>query len=307
MTELIERGHYVKIAAWIAICGNGVLAILKIVIGIRSGSIAVIGDGIDTATDIVASIVTLFAAVIMVKPPDKDHPYGHLRAEAIATKVVAFVIFFAGAQLALSAIRKLMGVEVISLPSTPAIHITVVSILGKSILALTQLRLGKRHQSPMIIANGKNMINDIFTSAGVLIGLGFIYLLNLPVLDSILAIVISLWIIKTAISIFLESSVEVMESVHDSSIYDSIFDAVDSIASASNPHRTRIRQIGHLYVIDLDIEVDGVLSVSSGHEIATSVEERIKGSVDNVYDIIVHVEPKGNREDGEKYGRTKGD
>jgi len=90
--------------------------------------------------------------------------------------------------------------------------------------------------------------------------------------------------------------------VPETDTYGEIFDAVQNVKGAHNPHRTRIRKIGTFIVIDLDIEVDGKITVSEGHEIAKTVEEEIKRVVDNVYDVLIHVEPLGNVEKDEKYG-----
>ena len=302
-----NRTRFIKKAAVIAIIGNAVLALIKIVFGLLAGSLAVVGDGIDTTTDIITSLITLFAAIIMARPPDKSHPYGHLRAEAVATKTVSFVIFFVGAQLALSSAQSLIAGSHTRVPSVIAIYVTIASIAGKIFLAYTQFSYGKRHESPMIIANAKNMLNDIFISAGVLIGLFFTLLFERAVIDTILALAVSVWVMKTAIEIFLDTSVEVMEGIHDHSVYDRIFVAVDTVDGASNPHRARIRQISNYYVIDLDIEVDPQISVARGHEIAVEVEERIKQAVQNVYDIMVHIEPQGNLEADEAYGLAHDD
>jgi cation diffusion facilitator family transporter len=300
-----KRTELVKRAAYIAIVGNAGLAVLTISIGLIAGSLAVVGAGIDTTTDVITSLITLIAANLMSKPPDKEHPYGHRRIEVLATKILSFVIFFAGAQLATSTVRSLIALDHPDLPSPFAIYVTIVSVLGKIALAVTLLRIGKKAQSPMIVANGKNMMNDIFISGAVFIGLIFTFVLNLAILDTIFALAVSVWVMKTAVQIFLDSSIEVMEGVRDHSIYDRVFAVISSVEGASNPHRTRIRQISNLYVIDLDIEVDPSITVEAGHRIAMNVEEIIYAQVDNIYDIIVHVEPRGNDESGEKYGRSE--
>jgi cation diffusion facilitator family transporter len=300
-----QRSEYIKRASYIAIGGNAVLAVLKIVIGLAGGSLAVVGDGIDTATDIITSFITFLAAVLMTKPPDKEHPYGHRRIEVLATKLLSFVIFFAGAQLAMSTVRSLFNAERADLPEPIVVYVTIVSILGKIFLAATLFRLGKTAESPMIIANGKNMLNDIIISSAVLVGLLFTFAFELPIIDTVLALLVSLWVMKTAVEVFLDSSVEVMESVRDHSVYDEIFAAVTAVGGAANPHRTRIRQISNLYVVDMDIEVDPLITVEEGHRIAMEVESTIKERVPNIYDIMVHVEPEGNEEREEKYGRSE--
>ena len=299
-----HRIEQIKRASIIAIVGNTILALIKIILGLFSDSLAVVSDGIDSSTDIVASLVILFAAHIIALPPDREHPYGHGRAESIASRLVAFVIFFAGAQIALSTTQNLITGTIERVPSPLAIYTTVASLLGKILLAVNQLRLGRKSESQMIIANGKNMLNDIYISGGILVGLVFTIVLKVPVLDSVLAIAVRVWVMKSAVQIFIESNTEVMESVRDPGVYDQIFGAVSRVEGASNPHRTRIRQIANLYVIELDVEIDPKLTVAEAHKITFAVEEEIKSSVRNVYDIIVHVEPQGNEELEEKYGRS---
>lgn len=148
------------------------------------------------------------------------------------------------------------------------------------------------------------MLGDILLSASVFAGLVTTFVFHLPLMDRIMAAFVSLWIMRTAFSIFLESSEELMEGTPDDKIYRQIFQAVSETSGAAHPHRTRVRKLNGLSVIDMDIEVDGSITVKDGHRIAMEVERAIKKSVDNVYDIIVHIEPSGNRE-SEKYGLSE--
>ena len=103
----------------------------------------------------------------------------------------------------------------------------------------------------------------------------------------------------------LETNTELMEGYKDRDTYQRIFKAVDSVPGAAHPHRTRVRTIGSMQVVDLDIEVDGKLTVTQAHEIAQQTEKAIKGAVGNVYDVLVHVEPLGNVENRERYGVSR--
>jgi len=299
-----ERARRIELISWVAIIGNLLLALLKIIAGIRAGSLAVLGDGIDSTTDIVASGITLFAARIIAKPPDREHPYGHFRAETIATKTMSFIIFFAGAQLALSTGRRIISGEYGGVPEIAALYAAAISIVGKAVLSVLLSRSGKKLDSSMVRANGKNMQSDILISTGVLAGVVFTQIFRMPLLDSITALLISLWIMRTAFTIFVESNMELMDGLGDQTVYPVIFKAVDEISGAVNPHRTRVRRLGNMYIIDLDIEVDGGKTVTEAHNIAIQVEHTIKQRVDNVYDIMVHVEPKGNVERNERFGVT---
>ncbi len=297
-----QRIRQIKIASWVGIIGNLILALTKIILGLISGSLAVVGDGIDSTTDVLSFLIVFFAAKIMSKGPDKNHPYGHYRAETLATLIIAFIILFAGLQLFTSSLKTIIIGKGAELPSSLALIAAFISIFGKIALTVYQYRIGKTANSSMLIANSRNMSGDIFVSLGVLVGIFFSIMFNTPIIDSIIAILISFWIIRTAIHIFLEANTELMEGIEDTSIYEQVFDAIKEVKGVSNPHRTRIRKLSNLYLIDLDIEVDGRLTVTEGHRLAAQVEKVLRKSIDNLYDVAVHVEPLGNVETEEKYG-----
>ena len=291
--------------SWISTIGNAVLSISKIAVGIISGSLAVIGDGIDSATDVIISIVIIFTASIISRPPSQKYVYGYEKAEGIATKILSLIIFYAGVQMLVSSAERIFSPEPRIMPSTIALYVTLFSIIGKLLLALYQYKQGKKVNSSMLTANAINMRNDVIISTGVLVGLLFTFVLKLPILDTITGLILSLFIIKSSISIFMESNVELMDGVKDVSVYDKIFKAVEKVPGACNPHRVRSRQIGNLYMISLDVEADANISLIEAHNIAEQVEHSIKESVEDVYDIIVHVEPKGYHNKHEKFGIDK--
>lgn len=291
--------------SWISIIGNAVLSLSKIVIGVFSGSLAVVSDGIDSATDVISSIVILYAARIMNRPPNTKYAFGYEKADTIATKVLSFAIFFAGIEMFISTAKSLISAETRELPSSFAIYVTIFSIVGKLLLSAYLHHQGKKAASSMLIANAKNMRMDVLMSVGVLTGLFFTFILNAPWLDSLTGLLVSLFIIKTSIEIFIDTNVVLMDGVKDTSVYQQIIHAVEQISGAKNPHRIRLRQLGSLYMIELDIEVDGNLPLHEAHEIAQAVEENIKGNIDNVYDIVIHIEPLGTKHTEEKFGINK--
>jgi len=301
-----NRTHLIKKASWIAFGGNAFLATAKILVGFFSGSLAVLSDGIDSATDVLIAMMTLVAARISSKPGDREHPYGHGRIETVSAAVIAFIVFFAGAQVLVNALGRIIGGKSSGLPSPIAVAVTIVSIIGKLLLAWSQFHFGKISGSSMLIANGKNMRGDVVTSLAVLAGLGLTYLTGIPVMDKILAALVSLWIIKNAIGIFMEANTELMDGTNDRGPYQELFAAVTRVPAAGNPHRVRLRRIGSMLVADMDIEVDPDMTVREAHDIAVNVETAIKESMEDVYDVIVHVEPKGNIEE-EKFGLTADD
>jgi cation diffusion facilitator family transporter len=299
------REQEIKKASWVAIIGNGFLASMKIVVGLYAGSLAVVGDGIDSSTDVVISIIILITARILSRPPDKKYPYGYGKADTVATKALSFVIFFAGLQLMITSIKKLVTGEHTVMPDKLAIYITVFSILGKIFLSYYQFRIGKKTGSAMLIANGKNMQNDVLISSSVLLGLIFIFVFKIPVLDRIAALIVSFWILKVAVQIFMQTSVELMDGTKDCTVYDKLFKAIETIEGVYNPHRVRVRSIGDKLMIAIDMEVDGNLTLYQAHEIAHKVEQAIKSSIKNVFDVIIHVEPLGDKISEEELGISK--
>ncbi|GHT22040.1 cation transporter [Bacteroidia bacterium] len=297
-----EREKILIRASWGSIVGNAALSLMKVIVGLYAGSMAVLSDGIDSATDVVISFITLFTARIVNKPPNRKYAFGYEKAEDIATKILSFVIFFAGIQMLLATVKGIFFSETREMPALVAIYVTVVSIVGKLLLALYQYRQGKRANSAMLTANAKNMRNDVLISGGVLLGLLFTFVLKLPVLDAITGLLISVFIIRTAVLIFIDANVALMDGVKDISVYQKIFEAVAQVRGASHPHRVRSRQIGNLYMIVLDVEVDGNITLNEAHDIAHAVEASIYKAVENVYDIVVHIEPKGEQHESEKFG-----
>ena len=294
-------------ASWISILGNAFLALMKISLGIVAGSLAVVADGIDSSSDIATSIITLFTARLLTKPPNIRYPYGYEKADTLATKALSFIIFFAGAQLAISTIDKLCNPHVTEIPEMLAIYVTLISIMGKLSLSLYLHRTGKAVSSSMLLANARNMQNDVLISLAVLVGLVFTFIFKMPVLDTVTALVVSVWIMKVGLQIFFQSNTELMDGMKDPILYCELFRAVKQVDGAKNPHRVRVRKIGNLNMISMDVEVDPNITVTEAHEIARKVENIIRESLPNVYDIVVHIEPYGNEEENEKFGLKEGD
>lgn len=280
-------------ASYVSIVGNGLLSVAKIVTGIVSGSFAVIGDGIDSASDVAVSVVMIVAAKVMARRPNKKYVYGYAKAESIATKILSMIIFFAGAQMFMSAVENLFSHEERVMPGTVAIYVTVASILCKLLLSLYQTRVGKRTGSSMLIANGVNMRNDMIISLSVLVGLFFSFILKMPILDSVTALLVSCFIIRSAIRIFMDSNIELMDGVKDVSVYQKIFDAIKKVDGIGNPHRVRSRSIGGKYMITLDVEADGNMTLTQAHALSNQIEQNIRDNIPEVYDIVVHIEPFG--------------
>jgi len=154
----------------------------------------------------------------------------------------------------------------------------------------------------MLKANARNMQNDVLISVSVLIGLVFTFLLKMPVLDSVTALFVSIWILKVGFQIFMQTNRDLMDANTEPALYRLVFEAVEQVEGATNPHRVRIRKIGNYYMVALDMEVDGKVSTWQAHDICESVENNIRKEIKNVFDIMIHIEPAGYEHGEEVYG-----
>ena len=294
--ELNKRAQLIKTASFTALFGNLILAAAKILVGISAGSFAVIGDGIDSSVDVLISVMTLIVARIISRPADDMHPWGHGKVETMATILLSCILFFAGAQLILNSAKEIIFGTEREVPSLPALLVTVFSIAGKLLLVWSQYFFGKKADSSMLKANAKNMAADVLLSVGVLAGLGLSMAFNVGIIDSWAAALVGLWVIKSALGIFIEANTELIDAGPDKSYYQLVFDAVNSVPEAGHPHRVRMRRIAGLFTVVIDIEVPPSKTVVEAHWISYNVEKAIKERLKNIYDIHIHIEPEGNLE-----------
>ena len=304
MADTDYKAHCIKVAGVIALLGNAVLALIKLLFAYLSGSLAVMGDGIDSGTDVLIAIVTLVIGSIIAQPSDKEHPWGHGRAETTATMALSFIIFFAGSQLVVQSASRLIRGNIASENSHLAVTAAIISIAGKSVLALLQYHYGKLAGSDMVKANAQNMKNDIVMSAAVLLGLFLSALFNCPAIDPALALLVGFWIIKNACALFCQMNMELMDGNSDDSLYTRLFEAASSVEGVKNPHGARIRKIASHYDIDLDIEASPFLTLFEAHELSEQVEEAIREAISDVYTVTIHIEPCGSdsHQRQEQYG-----
>ncbi|PLV58356.1 cation diffusion facilitator family transporter [Thermotoga sp. KOL6] len=293
----MERHDEIKKGAWIGIFGNAFLASLKVLIGIITGSYAILADGIDTSTDIFTSVVILLSTRISEKPPDETHPYGHGKAETIASKIISFVMFYAGVSLLVESFKRLITGGVVLELSPLAFLVVGISLIGKTFLFLYKLSLGRRLSSPATISDALNMRNDILISGTVLAGMLAMKSFGWW-LDSLLAIFVSILILKTSFSVFYEAAYELMDGLRksDMDIYNDIFNTLMRFPEVHNPHRVRVRKVGAKHYIEMDIEVDGKMTVKDAHDLTVKIREEVMKKRDDIEDITIHVEPLGNIE-----------
>ncbi len=297
-----ERLNYAKKEAKISISANSFLALMKVLTGLLTGSMAVLADGIDSTIDIFTSIITYVSSIISNKPPDKEHPFGHEKAETIASKTLSLIIFFAGAQLILSSVNKLFSGDINLNIMYIALIVSAISSFIKYLLFRYKLKIGKKIQNKAIIADALNMKSDVLISLSVLVSVLLVEFTGLNWIDPVAGILVGAIVIKTAIELFWENAQELMEgTIKGDKIYNDVYIVLEKINEIHNPHRMRIRKFGFKYIIDLDIELDPEMTVKEAHNITQNAEKIIKSKISNVYEVSIHIEPLGNIEE-ENFG-----
>lgn len=296
MNILRESARAVIIATWVGIIVNTLLTILKATGGILAGSRALLADALHSASDIVGSIVILFAVKIASKPPDEEHPYGHGKAENIASIIIAFLLIVVGIEISISSIKVFFG-EPPSAPGMLALIIIIISIVIKEALFHYKYRLGKKYNSAALISEAWHHRSDSLSSFAALIGVGGAMLgefLNIPILvygDAVAGIVVSLIVIKVGYSLAKESSVIMMEKVLDQDAIQIYKDTVDTIKGVLQIDQMFVRTHGSYVIVDIKISVDPHITVEEGHHIARKVKQALLNKHHDIEDVLVHVNP----------------
>ncbi|HLS60824.1 MAG TPA: cation diffusion facilitator family transporter [Virgibacillus sp.] len=284
------------VATWVGIIVNILLTIIKTVGGIVSGSRALIADALHSASDIVGSIVILFAVKISVKPPDEEHPYGHGKAENIASIIIAFLLIAVGIEISISSVNVFFGEKPVA-PGMLALIVIILSILIKEALFHYKYRLGKKYQSTALISEAWHHRSDSLSSIAALIGIGAAILgerYDIPLLvygDAVAGIAVSLIVIKVGYDLAKDASNVMMEKVLDKEKVQPYKDTVKNIAGVLLIDQMYARTHGRYVIIDIKISVNPKITVREGHDIAAMVKEALLNNHKDIEDVLVHINP----------------
>lgn len=268
---------------------NVLLTVLKLWVGLAAASQALIADGINSLADIFVSAVVYLAYKISRRPADEDHPYGHGNAETIAGLVASVGVMATGAILAYGAVTTLLA-GAYSAPERIALYAAAAAILIKEALHRYTIRVAEAEHSPGLEASAKDYRSDVLASVAAFTGiigarLGF------PLLDPLAGLVIAALIVRMGILVLAENVHILMAGAPTSGIKEEILETVSSFKEVLDVPRIRLQRMGGKYVVNVDIAVDGEISVTEGHRIAESVRDRCMEVHSRVSEIMVHVDP----------------
>jgi len=278
-----------KKAALVSIGVSAFLAVIKYLIGILSGSIALIADAIHSLTDVISSIGVFIGLRISSREPTEEFPYGFYKTENIASLFLALAIFYAGYEIVLTSVEK-FGTFVVLTNLPFAIAAALTSLVFTVLLSRYKLKVGRETNSPSLIADGQHTRSDALSSAVVLLGLVGYYFGFSP-LDSIAGVLISVFIFRAGYEI-LKDSVKVLL---DASIgYDElnrIREIVSETYGVRKINTLKARSSGKFMFIELDIETN-LKDLGRAHQLSGKIEERIKAEIKNVDRVLIHMEPE---------------
>lgn len=276
--------------ALLSIISNTALILMKIIAGILSGSVSIISEAIHSSMDLIASLVAFFSVKQSSKPADRDHPYGHGKIENISAIIEGILIFIAAALIIIKAYHKIYEPAEIDKESV-AIAVMVISALVNLFVSRKLYRVSREEDSMALEADALHLKTDVYTSLGVGLGILLIKLTGLIILDSVVAMLVALLIIK-------ESWVLCKNAVNyllDVKLSDKEEEEIEKIIKEHSHefieyHKLKTRKSGNLKHIDFHIVVDPDLTVSVTHEIIAGIKRDMSIRIKNTR-VNIHVDP----------------
>jgi len=266
---------------------NIAVALAKIIYGWWTNSLSMVSDGFHSLFDGTSNVIGIVGITLASRPPDPDHPYGHEKFETFASLGIAFLLFITCFEILQSAISRFYN------PQTP--DITIVSFLIMIVTILINLavshyekRQGEKLGSTILIADSKHTRSDVYVSTAVIIG--FIAIrMGLPIVDPVIAIIIAIFIAKMGIEIIRSSSSILLDSAPlDENVIRKI---VLTVPKVKETHKIRSRgPLSNIYV-DLHVTLESCSSVTEAHAITHLVEFKLKRTIPEIEDVMVHVDP----------------
>lgn len=275
---------------------NLILSAAKLAAGILGRSGAMVADAIHSFSDMATDIVVIVFARISSKPKDDGHDYGHGKYETLATIIISLALAAVGIGIlssSIGSIRTILEGGTLPRPGAVALVAAVVSIVAKEILYRYTVRVGRRIDSPSVIANAWHHRSDALSSIGTAVGIGGAIWLgeSWRVLDPMAAVAVSFFIVKVSVQLLKPCIDELTEKSLPDEVEEQIGRIVEAIPGVSALHNLRTRRIGNHYAIEMHVRMDGHLTLYEAHAKASDIERQIKEQFGKDTHVGIHVEP----------------
>jgi len=276
-----EKGAWVSIGAYV------ILSVAKLAAGYGFVSAALVADGFNNLTDIIASTAVLIGLRISQKPPDEDHPYGHFRAETIAALIASFIMATVGIQVLIDAGKSLFADH----RAAPGLFSAWIALAAGAVMAAVYIynrRLAARINNQALMAAAKDNLSDALVSLGAAVGIiGAQF--GLPWLDPVAALAVGVIICKTAWEIFYSSTLALTDGFNEKELH-SLRGTIENTQGVRSIKDIKARVHGSNVLIDVVVQVDPDLTLLESHRISDEIERRMERK-HNIMSVHVHVEP----------------
>jgi len=286
------RYQQVKKVTLIGAVVNAFLAVGKITLGYIGQSQALIADGVHSLADLVSDIIVVYAAKHGSRQADEDHPYGHGRIETVVEVLLGFLLIAVALGITIDAVSRINAPELLLSPTWFALVAALISIFANEALFQYTITVGKKVKSNLLIANAWHHRTDAISSIIAVIGIVGA-MLGFPLLDAIAAIGVSLLISKVGWDISYRAFKELIDTALEAEKVEKIKALILSVDGVKAVHSLRTRSMGTDALVDVHIlVVNSRISVSEGHQISESVMYKLLNGIDEISDVIVHIDPE---------------
>ncbi len=292
--------------AWLSIAAALATIALKFWAYLLTGSVGLLSDALESVVNLVAAIVAVIALSIASRPADSNHHYGHGKVEYFSAGIEGLMIFVAAMVIVYSAVERLLHPQALDAVGV-GLLITLIATAINAAVGWLILRAGRRHRSITLVADGKHLLTDVWTSIGVVIGVGLVALTGWLPLDSIVAIAVGLNILWTGFTLVRNSVHGLMDRALNTADEARVIEVVNSFVAEYPPgqlafHALQTRESGQQRFVSLHVLVPGQWTVATGHDLVERVESAIALALPGAH-IQTHLEP---REDTRSYDDVGG-
>lgn len=278
-----------RLAATVSVISNSALVVLKLLVGLLSGSVSILAEALHSANDLVASVIALVSIRIAERPPDREHPYGHGKAEGISAAVEAALIVGAAVWIVAEALQKIVKQQPIEHLSWSA-AVMLVSVVLNTLVTRYLFRVAREEDSPALESDAHHLATDVYTSLGVAVGLVVVWLTGWHIVDSLVAIAVALLILRIGLGLTMQSLHHLMDARLPTAEISLVENILSSETRIHSWHNLRTRKSGNTRHIDLHIVFRNDATLLEAHKVADGLEKRIAQELAPAH-VVIHVDP----------------
>lgn len=284
-----DRKFLIKYA-WLSVSAALLTILLKAGAYFLTDSVGLLSDAIESTANLVAAVVALIVLTVAAQPPDEEHAYGHTKAEYFASGVEGTLIFVASLTIGIAAVNRLMDPQPIEQIGV-GIIISIIAALLNLVVARILYRAGSQYRSITLVADAKHLMTDVWTTAGVLVGVGAVGITGWVWLDPVIALVVAIQILISGIKILRESVGGLMDVGLPADEIEQIVGILNAhTQDGVQYHALRTRQSGAQRFMSVHLQVPGDWSIQKGHSLLEDIESDVRSSLEPI-SVFTHIEP----------------